>query len=171
VVVMSNGNIEQIGTPQDVWYEPASRFVLEFMGEVNHLEGEILGSQLFIGPHHWQLKSTISYQGKVDLFLRPWEIEVSKQLSIRCPLLVQTINVSPRGHYWQFTVQPLDWPQNMLTVIISRELPKLPSLGTRFYLGCYNARLYVSNQAISNDNKKIDNLGTMYDLLSKELTK
>jgi sulfate transport system ATP-binding protein len=39
VVVMSQGNIEQADAPEQVWREPSTRFVLEFMGEVNRLQG------------------------------------------------------------------------------------------------------------------------------------
>ncbi len=55
IVVMSQGNIEQVGSPEEIMREPASRFVLEFMGEVNRLNGEIRGSQLFVGAHQWPL--------------------------------------------------------------------------------------------------------------------
>ncbi|STW49303.1 sulfate and thiosulfate import ATP-binding protein CysA [Klebsiella pneumoniae] len=41
VVVMSQGNIEQADAPERVWREPSTRFVLEFMGEVNRLQGVI----------------------------------------------------------------------------------------------------------------------------------
>ncbi|MFC5475440.1 putative 2-aminoethylphosphonate ABC transporter ATP-binding protein [Paraherbaspirillum soli] len=37
IVVMSNGRIEQIGTPEQVYREPASRFVAEFIGRANWL--------------------------------------------------------------------------------------------------------------------------------------
>ncbi len=43
VVVMSQGNIEQVDEPEQLWREPATRFVLEFMGEVNRLQGTIRG--------------------------------------------------------------------------------------------------------------------------------
>lgn len=33
VVVMSQGHIEQVGTPSDIWQRPETRFVLEFMGK------------------------------------------------------------------------------------------------------------------------------------------
>lgn len=33
IVVMSQGNIEQVGSPEEIMREPASRFVLEFMGK------------------------------------------------------------------------------------------------------------------------------------------
>ena len=41
VVVVSQGNIEQADDPERVWREPSTRFVLEFMGEVNRLQGVI----------------------------------------------------------------------------------------------------------------------------------
>ncbi|MCY5962574.1 sulfate ABC transporter ATP-binding protein, partial [Salmonella enterica subsp. enterica serovar 1,4,[5],12:i:-] len=34
IVIMGNGKIEQVGTPQEVWQSPKSRFVLEFLGDV-----------------------------------------------------------------------------------------------------------------------------------------
>ncbi|MFY3758081.1 sulfate/thiosulfate ABC transporter ATP-binding protein CysA, partial [Escherichia coli] len=77
IVVMSQGNIEQVGSPVEIMREPASRFVLEFMGEVNRLNGEIRGSQLFVGAHQWPLAFQPMHQGSVELFLRPWEMEVS----------------------------------------------------------------------------------------------
>ncbi|CCJ80011.1 Sulfate and thiosulfate import ATP-binding protein CysA [Cronobacter dublinensis 1210] len=45
VVVMSQGDIEQADAPEQVWREPATRFVLEFLGEVNRLQGTVRGGQ------------------------------------------------------------------------------------------------------------------------------
>src|SRR3954454_7775773 len=39
VVVMNLGEIQQIGSPEDVYRRPASRFVAEFVGRVNLIEG------------------------------------------------------------------------------------------------------------------------------------
>ncbi len=64
VVVMSQGNIEQADAPNQVWREPATRFVLEFMGEVNRLQGTIRGGQFHVGAHRWPLGYTPAYQGR-----------------------------------------------------------------------------------------------------------
>ena len=69
VVVMSQGNIEQADAPERVWREPSTRFVLEFMGQVNRLQGVIRGGQFHVGAHRWPLGYTPAYQGPVDLFL------------------------------------------------------------------------------------------------------
>jgi sulfate/thiosulfate transport system ATP-binding protein len=39
VVVMSNGRVEQIGTPEDVWHQPANAFVYDFLGNYNEFDG------------------------------------------------------------------------------------------------------------------------------------
>ena len=39
VAVMSQGRVEQIGTPQDIYYRPASSFVADFIGTMNRLTG------------------------------------------------------------------------------------------------------------------------------------
>lgn len=39
VVVMSNGRIEQIGTPEEVWHSPANAFVYDFLGNYNEFDG------------------------------------------------------------------------------------------------------------------------------------
>jgi spermidine/putrescine transport system ATP-binding protein len=44
LAVMSHGRILQIGTPRDIYDRPAERFVANFIGETNFLEGEIAGT-------------------------------------------------------------------------------------------------------------------------------
>ena len=39
IVVMSNGRIEQVGTPDEVWNKPANGFVYDFLGNYNAFEG------------------------------------------------------------------------------------------------------------------------------------
>ena len=52
VVVMNHGRIEQIGTPDAVYDQPASPFVLEFLGQVNRLPGlDASGTPAYARPH------------------------------------------------------------------------------------------------------------------------
>lgn len=43
----------------------------------------------------------------MDLFLRPWEVDISRRTSLDSPLPVQVLEASPKGHYTQLVVQPL----------------------------------------------------------------
>jgi len=51
VVVMRNARIEQTGAPQDIYDEPRTSFVYEFLGEVNKLE-----DGRYVRPHEIELK-------------------------------------------------------------------------------------------------------------------
>ncbi len=44
IVVMNGGKVEQDGTPEDLYFHPASRFVAEFIGETNLLSGQMKGT-------------------------------------------------------------------------------------------------------------------------------
>ncbi|MGB3540727.1 MAG: ABC transporter ATP-binding protein [Mesorhizobium sp.] len=43
IAVMSSGKILQVGAPHDIYEKPAERFVADFIGETNFLEGEVVG--------------------------------------------------------------------------------------------------------------------------------
>lgn len=146
VVVMSQGNIEQVDTPEAVWREPATRFVLEFLGEVNRMRGTVRGSQFHVGAHRWPLGFTPAHQGPVDLFLRPWEVDVSRRTNLDSPLPVQVLEISPRGHYMQLVVQPLGWYDEPLTVVLRED--HVPVRGERLFVGLQHARLYDGNERI-----------------------
>jgi ABC-type Fe3+/spermidine/putrescine transport system ATPase subunit len=43
VIVMSRGKIEQIGSPEDIYNQPTSRFVADFVGSANMINGTVRG--------------------------------------------------------------------------------------------------------------------------------
>jgi putative spermidine/putrescine transport system ATP-binding protein len=43
IAVMNKGAVEQVGTPREIYEQPISRFVTDFIGESNILEGEVTG--------------------------------------------------------------------------------------------------------------------------------
>ncbi len=126
VVVMSQGNIEQVDAPEQLWREPATRFVLEFMGEVNRFAGHY--SRRAVPRRRAPLAAGLYLRasGPVDLFLRPWEVDVSRRTSLDSPLPVQVLEASPKGHYTQLVVQPLGWYTEPLTVVMRDDVPPHP---------------------------------------------
>ncbi len=45
IIVMNKGRVEQDGTPEELYFRPASRFVAEFIGETNLLSGQMRGTE------------------------------------------------------------------------------------------------------------------------------
>jgi iron(III) transport system ATP-binding protein len=77
VAVMSAGRVEQIGTPEEVYRTPATRFVAEFVGRVNLLEGVATGNVVEVnGSTHRLTLDGVDASGPVTLALRPEAVTV-----------------------------------------------------------------------------------------------
>ena len=49
IVVMSQGRIEQVGTPEEVYHKPTNPFVMRFLGQVNLFHGRFEDGQIVLG--------------------------------------------------------------------------------------------------------------------------
>ncbi|KXS39508.1 MAG: sulfate transport system ATP-binding protein [Halomonadaceae bacterium T82-2] len=94
VVVMSNGRIEQVDTPETLYRHPANRFVFEFLGDVNRLEGDVRDGELTCGSARLAVDLP---PGRHELLLRPHELHLSDAPSATAHLPVQVTAVAPVG--------------------------------------------------------------------------
>ena len=80
IVVMNEGRIEQVGTPEEIYSTPASPFVADFIGVMNFLHGEVSTSgKVLIGENTLNCETTnISVGSKVQVTVRPEDILCSK---------------------------------------------------------------------------------------------
>ena len=78
VVVMRRGEIQQIGTPQDIYNEPENAFVADFIGESNILDGTMLRDEYvrFCGTEFHCLDRGFAKNEPVDVVVRPEDIEL-----------------------------------------------------------------------------------------------
>ena len=72
IVVMNNGHIEQIASPQHIYDEPSSLYVAEFIGKMNFLKGVVEKNRLLMGP--LSFPNAKSLAGNVMLAVRPEDI-------------------------------------------------------------------------------------------------
>lgn len=80
IVVMNKGNIEQIGSPREVYEKPATPFVFDFLGQANRFEGQHHQGVVQIGEDRIQLLNQPNApQGKVIAFARPDELHIHAQ--------------------------------------------------------------------------------------------
>ena len=78
VVVMSGGKIQQIGSPQDIYNEPANRFVANFIGESNILSGTMIDDYkvMFDDIVFDCVDYGFKKNEKVDVVIRPEDIDI-----------------------------------------------------------------------------------------------
>jgi iron(III) transport system ATP-binding protein len=75
IVVMNAGRIEQVGTPMEIYREPATPFVADFVGKANVLPAKLRGGQLEVGdlriPYQGQDRDARVYLRPEDVLARP----------------------------------------------------------------------------------------------------
>jgi sulfate transport system ATP-binding protein len=79
IVLMNKGQIEQIGSPREIYNEPATSFAYGFIGTVNEFRGHVEGGYLRVGndllPHS---RTDLSDGAPVVAFARPHDTEIVK---------------------------------------------------------------------------------------------
>jgi sulfate/thiosulfate transport system ATP-binding protein len=131
VVVMSNGRIEQIDAPDQLYRRPVNRFVFEFLGDVNHLEGTVRNGVLTCGDARLAVDLA---DGSEELLLRPHEVELAEAPTNEAHLPVTVTAISPVGAEVRVELEA-DWlGEPWLTAISHASYERLGlSRGARLY--------------------------------------
>jgi sulfate transport system ATP-binding protein len=81
IVVMNQGAIEQVGSPDEVYQNPRNPFVLNFLGTVNQFHGRAEGGRVRIGSLTLDVPNdTVHAEGAaVSGFVRPHDMELVRQ--------------------------------------------------------------------------------------------
>lgn len=79
IFVLNNGKIQQSGTPTDIYDEPISRFVADFIGESNIVEGKMIRDHLveFTGKEFECVDGGFNENEPVEVVIRPEDLEIT----------------------------------------------------------------------------------------------
>ena len=100
LAVMSNGRVEQIGTPSDVYEEPATTYVADFLGVSNLMEAKAFGAtgercKIRLGDFDLEAaKGEADARGDVKIVIRPERVRLEAQGSAgenRVPGMVERV--------------------------------------------------------------------------------
>ena len=106
IVVMSEGKIQQIGTPIDIYNEPVNSFVADFIGESNILNGTMIkDKQVSFAGHEFEcVDEGFGEQMPVDVVLRPEDIYIFEPSE--AAMLTGTVTSSIfKGVHYEMMVQ------------------------------------------------------------------
>jgi len=77
IIVMSHGRVAQAGTPREIYHQPASAFVADFIGTMNRLQGEVKGGRFLCAA------GTLPWAGGADgvreLLFRPEDVRLADE--------------------------------------------------------------------------------------------
>ncbi|HZR47602.1 MAG TPA: sulfate ABC transporter ATP-binding protein [Candidatus Manganitrophaceae bacterium] len=103
VVVMNDGKIEQVGTPEEVYHHPANPFVYNFLGNANFFHGRLHKGRMQIGaleidaPEHADAIDAAAVG-----YVRPHDIEIDRRRTGEGMIEVVVRRVSPVGPLVRF---------------------------------------------------------------------
>ena len=104
IVVMADGEIQQIGTPTDIYNEPKNAFVADFIGESNIIDGVMLADKrVKLASHTFDcLDGGFAPNEPVDVVIRPEDVDVVTPE--RGMLTGQVTSVTFKGVHYEIIV-------------------------------------------------------------------
>ena len=104
VVVMANGQIQQIGSPTDIYNEPENAFVADFIGESNIVDGMMLQDYKvrFSGQTFDCVDKGFAKNERVDVVVRPEDVDVVAPEKGMLQGLVTSVTF--KGVHWEIIV-------------------------------------------------------------------
>ncbi|MDD3919800.1 MAG: ABC transporter ATP-binding protein, partial [Eubacteriales bacterium] len=111
IVVMKEGVIQQIGTPQDIYNEPKNAFVADFIGESNIIDGTMLKDfrVAFGGREYTCVDKGFGENVPVEVVVRPEDVDIIPAGSVKENGLVGVVkSVLFMGVHYEIRVQAQD---------------------------------------------------------------
>ena len=108
IVVMSEGRIQQIGTPTDIYNEPINSFVADFIGESNIVNGCMPQDCLveFAGKRFECVDKGFGKNEMVDVVIRPEDVKVIPAEQAQLTGIVESVVF--KGVHYEMTVDCVD---------------------------------------------------------------
>ncbi|MCC8169581.1 MAG: ABC transporter ATP-binding protein [Oscillospiraceae bacterium] len=109
VVVMRDGNIQQIGSPVDIYNEPKNAFVADFIGESNILDGRMIKDFLveMSGREFECVDKGFGCDKPVDVVIRPEDIKLIPPEDAKITGVVESVTF--KGVHYEMVIEAYDY--------------------------------------------------------------
>jgi sulfate transport system ATP-binding protein len=140
VVVLNEGRIEQIGTPEELYDQPASPFVISFVGEAVALPVTVADGHVNFAGRELHIDTHGLRSGAARVFFRPADIAVASQGSGEIEGRVESIRRTPAGVRATIAIEGYDQ-----TLEIDSPIDQAASLGEKIPLSFTKARIFPAD--------------------------
>jgi sulfate transport system ATP-binding protein len=147
VVVMNEGRIQQVGTPEEVFHNPTSEFVLHFLGHVNVFHGRVEGRKAFFGGLELDYPDGPP-TGSLEVrgFVRPHDLELDTRPSSSTLLEATIVRINAAGP--QVKIELLSTAGEVIQVETSQQHYRTlgATVGGRVFVRPREIRVFPENQ-------------------------
>ncbi|MGQ9575177.1 MAG: sulfate/molybdate ABC transporter ATP-binding protein [Thermoguttaceae bacterium] len=148
VVVMNEGRIEQIGTPDEVFHGPATEFVTTFLGQVNFFHGRVENGKLHFATLTWDAPEHAQMPPQpVRVFVRPHDFVVDTRRNGTASFQATVRRVHSAGPNVRLELVAKSGEQLVVEISQDRYRGQQIAAGSRVYVSPRDVRVFTSNSA------------------------
>jgi sulfate/thiosulfate transport system ATP-binding protein len=138
VAILNAGKLEQIGSPDEIYDDPASAFVMSFVGDTSRIPIDGDGSRLLHEGQAFEATFQGSCQGRGWLYVRPKDIAIADARPGLLPGTILNVHRTAAGHRAQITVGA-----GRIVVEAEVDLGKEPVIGELVGLQISSGRVFA----------------------------
>lgn len=144
VVVMNRGRIEQVGTPAEVYDRPATSFVYDFLGSVNHFRGRIRDGRLWVGDSDYPVADHgVHDHDTAVAYVRPHEVKVRATPDEQADIPAVIVHVNSAGPLVHLELESTEDRSRFLAQITRDESHHIPlEPGSTVFVELRNVRVF-----------------------------
>jgi sulfate transport system ATP-binding protein len=150
VAILRDGRIEQIGTPEEIYDNPASPFVYDFLGNVNLFSGRVREGTVIIGETEFAMEETA---GETDTdavaFVRPHDIRIMREPNGQKTFPARILRCNAAGPLANLELERLDGGGNFAAQLSKEEFQQLqPKAGEQVFVELKNVKIFSEDFSI-----------------------
>ena len=149
IVVMNQGRIEQVGTPNEVFHQPASAFVMDFLGNVNLFHGRVEAGRAVFGSMVIEPPGGLQIDGEsARLLIRPHDLEIQPDGEGRSGLRGKVTRVQLAGPVVKLELAGEDNQPIYVEMSHDRYRQHPCTVGEKVFVTPRDSRLFVEDYTI-----------------------
>ncbi|WP_242622644.1 ABC transporter ATP-binding protein [Lachnoclostridium sp. Marseille-P6806] len=150
IVVMNQGYIQQIGSPEDIYNEPENAFVADFIGDSNIIDGTMIRDRLvrILGQEFPCVDTGFGTEQPVDIVIRPEDVELTAAGEADGGLTGEVTDVIFKGVHYEMCVMAggFEWLVHSTRMF---------GEGTRVRIGVDPFNIQIMNKPASEDEEAV----------------
>lgn len=150
VAIMNEGQLEQVGTPEQVYEHPANPFVYNFLGNVNLFHGRVQHGRLNVnGVDLGQPDHGVDHEGPAVAYVRPHELDISRDSNGGTAIRARIRHISLGGPIVRVQLEREDGHDALEAELTRQRYQQLAlKIGEDVFVALTNARIFVADYSI-----------------------
>jgi sulfate/thiosulfate transport system ATP-binding protein len=150
VVLLNRGRVEQAGAPLEVFENPASSFVMDFLGRVNVFHGRVEGGRAFLGELEVPCPDYLHEEPRsAAVYVRPHELDIDVEPNGCSSLPARVLHINPAGPVARVHLAALEGNLALQVEVTPERWQGLGlKVGDTAYVSPRRARVFLPDYAI-----------------------